>query len=48
MEEEKITKLELSSDELWMLLWELIMPQAFVLHVDVDSINIDDVAPPIV
>jgi hypothetical protein len=30
-----------------MLLWELIMPQAFLLHVDVVSINMDDIAPPI-
>ena len=48
MEEEKITVLELSTNELVNVALGTNYAQAFVLNVDLDSINMNDVAPPIV
>ena len=32
----------------WMLLWDSIMHKAFDLNVDLHSIDVDDVTPPII
>jgi hypothetical protein len=45
-EGEEITKLELSIDELVDVALGINYARDFVLHIDLDSIDVDDVAPP--